>query len=70
MSKAEPIPFPPARADARSPFVRLAELLATVPPGRPPINLSVGEPQHPIPPFVGPVIAAPVQFVFSNDESP
>jgi len=60
MSKAEPIPFPPARADARSPFVRLAELLATVPPGRPPINLSVGEPQHPIPPFVGPVIAAHV----------
>src|SRR5215471_7952538 len=57
MSKAEPIPFP-ARADTRSPFVRLAELLANVSPGQPPINLSVGEPQHPIPPFVGPVIAA------------
>jgi aspartate/methionine/tyrosine aminotransferase len=38
--------------------VRLAELLAEVKPGRPPINLSVGEPQHPIPSFVGPVIAA------------
>ncbi len=48
-----------ARAvDARSPFVRLAELLAEVAPGKPPINLSVGEPQHPIPSFVGPVIAA------------
>jgi N-succinyldiaminopimelate aminotransferase len=58
MSKAEPIPLSPARADARSPFVRLAELLAEVKPGKPPINLSVGEPQHPIPSFVGPVIAA------------
>jgi len=45
-------------AEGRSPFVRLAELLADVKPGKPPINLSVGEPQHPIPPFVGPVIAA------------
>jgi len=44
--------------DVRSPFVRLAELLAGIAPGKPAINLSVGEPQHPIPPFVGPVIAA------------
>ena len=58
MSKVEPISTPPARAEARSPFVRLAELLANVTPGQPPINLSVGEPQHPIPPFVGPVLAA------------
>src|SRR5215510_6059618 len=58
MSKPEPIPSPPARAAARSPFVRLAELLADVAPGKPAINLSVGEPQHPIPAFVGPVIAA------------
>jgi N-succinyldiaminopimelate aminotransferase len=58
MSKAEPIPLSPARADARSPFVRLAELLANVASGQPAINLSVGEPQHPIPPFVGPVLAA------------
>ncbi len=56
MNKAEPIS--PARADARSPFVRLADLLADVKPGKPAINLSVGEPQHPIPPFVGPVLAA------------
>src|SRR5262244_558905 len=44
--------------DARSPFIRLAEMLADIAPGKPAINLSVGEPQHPIPPFVGPVIAA------------
>src|SRR5258707_65690 len=45
-------------AEGRSPFVRLAELLADVKPGKPPINLSVGEPQHPIPSFVGPTLAA------------
>src|SRR6266702_8923465 len=37
---------------------RLHELLADIKPGKPPINLSVGEPQHPIPPFVGPVLQA------------
>jgi aspartate/methionine/tyrosine aminotransferase len=45
-------------SDARSPFVRLNELLADTKPGQPPIALSVGEPQHPIPSFVGPVLAA------------
>jgi aspartate/methionine/tyrosine aminotransferase len=45
-------------ADARSPFVRLTELIAGLTPGKPAINLSVGEPQHPIPAFVGPEIAA------------
>jgi N-succinyldiaminopimelate aminotransferase len=45
-------------ADARSPFVRLTELIADIKPNKPPINLSVGEPQHPIPNFVGPQIAA------------
>ncbi|MEA2991554.1 MAG: N-succinyldiaminopimelate aminotransferase [Alphaproteobacteria bacterium] len=45
-------------SDARSPFVRLNELLADSKPGKPPIALSVGEPQHPIPDFVGPVLAA------------
>src|SRR5437868_7788452 len=45
---------PSARVpDARSPFVRLAELLGDMPPGMPAINIAVGEPQHPIPPFVG-----------------
>jgi aspartate/methionine/tyrosine aminotransferase len=38
--------------------VRLAELLGDSAPGKPAINLSVGEPQHPIPAFVGPTIAA------------
>ena len=31
-------------ADARSPFVRLTELIAGIEPGKPAINLSVGEP--------------------------
>src|SRR3954452_10501486 len=48
----------PARtADARSPLMRLADLLAGIEPGMPPINISVGEPQHPVPPFVAPVLA-------------
>jgi N-succinyldiaminopimelate aminotransferase len=47
-----------AKVEGRSPFVRLHELLADIKPGKPPINLSVGEPQHPIPPFVGPVLQA------------
>jgi len=46
--------------NARSPFVRLRELLGDSAPGQPPISLAVGEPQHPIPPFVGSVIAAHV----------
>ena len=44
----------PVKAEGRSPFVRLHELLADIKPGKPAINLSVGEPQHPIPAFVGP----------------
>jgi aspartate/methionine/tyrosine aminotransferase len=44
--------------ESRSPFVRLTELLSDITPGKPPINLSVGEPQHPVPPFVGPVLEA------------
>jgi aspartate/methionine/tyrosine aminotransferase len=52
-------PAPTAAAvEMRSPFVRLTELLGDAKPGKPPINLSVGEPQHPIPAFVGPVLAA------------
>src|SRR5688500_19829171 len=55
------IPVSTARpADARSPFVRLAELLAPHQPGQPAINLSVGEPQHAVPSFVGPVLAAQI----------
>jgi aspartate/methionine/tyrosine aminotransferase len=44
-------------AEARSPFVRLNELIADIKPGQPPISLAVGEPQHPVPAFVGPTIA-------------
>jgi N-succinyldiaminopimelate aminotransferase len=51
-------PAPHRPADTRSPFARLNELLADVTPGRPVISLAVGEPQHPVPAFVGPVLAA------------
>ena len=50
--------IPPKAVDSRSPFVRLTELIAGIEPGKPPINLSVGEPQHPVPSFVGPALAA------------
>lgn len=52
---------PPSHArasDARSPFVRLNDLLAPIAPGKPPIDCAIGEPQHAVPPFVGPVLAA------------
>jgi aspartate/methionine/tyrosine aminotransferase len=42
----------------RSPFLRLTELLAPYQPAKPLIALSLGEPQHPVPGFVGPVLAA------------
>jgi N-succinyldiaminopimelate aminotransferase len=55
-------PVSPVRADlGRSPFVRLRELLADAPPGEPAISLAVGEPQHGVPAFVGPVLAAHVE---------
>lgn len=41
-----------------SPFARLTEVLKDSPAGRPPINLTVGEPGHGVPSFVGPVLAA------------
>jgi len=40
----------------RSPFRRLAELLDGIKPGKAPINLSLGEPQASLPPFLGPVL--------------
>ena len=59
MSLAEPVPFAPSRpVNSRSPFVRLTELIGHIEPGKPPISLAVGEPQHPIPRFVGPVLQA------------
>ncbi len=39
----------------------MRELIDGFPPGRSAISLAVGEPQHPIPPFVGPIIAAHVK---------
>jgi N-succinyldiaminopimelate aminotransferase len=57
-AQREPSSPPAAAVDSRSPFVRLTELIAGIEPGMPAINLSVGEPQHPIPSFVGPIIAA------------
>lgn len=53
---------PPSVVDegpaARSPFIRLGELLAGIAPGKPALSLAVGEPQHPMPGFVGDVLAA------------
>src|ERR1700742_2496152 len=41
----------------RSPFARTTELLAPYTPAKPLIVLSLGEPQHPVPGFVGPGLA-------------
>lgn len=41
-----------------SPFQRLAGLLAGQDPGRPPIDMTIGEPKHAVPDFVAPVLAA------------
>ena len=57
----QPFPSPLCATNSRSPFVRLRELLGDIPPGKPAISMAVGEPQHPIPPFVGPVIAAHIE---------
>src|SRR5216684_6800020 len=46
-----------SQASERSPFARTTELLAPYKPGKPLITLSLGEPQHPVPDFVGPVLA-------------
>jgi N-succinyldiaminopimelate aminotransferase len=57
-AQREPASSTAQAVDSRSPFVRLTELIAGIEPGKPAINLSVGEPQHPIPDFVGPTLAA------------
>jgi N-succinyldiaminopimelate aminotransferase len=46
-----------AQAGERSPFARLTDLLNPYKPGKPLINMSLGEPQHAVPGFVGPVLA-------------
>ena len=48
---------PAAGQAERSPFARTAELLEPYQPGKRLITLSLGEPQHPVPDFVGPVLA-------------
>src|SRR5690242_17064518 len=59
MTISERIASSPPRAEqGRSPFVRLRELLGDLPPGKPAISLAVGEPQHAVPSFVGPVLAS------------
>lgn len=40
-----------------SPFTRLNKLLEGVTPGASPIHMHIGEPQHPVPPFVGEILA-------------
>jgi aspartate/methionine/tyrosine aminotransferase len=56
------LPISPGGAPpSRSPFVRLRELLGDSQAGQPPISLAVGEPQHPVPDFVGPVLAAHIE---------
>ena len=57
-AEREPPPAPARATNSRSPFVRLRELLGDAAPGQPAISLAVGEPQHPVPAFVGPVLAA------------
>ena len=59
-AKREPSNNSAPAVEGRSPFVRLNELIVGIEPGKPPINLSVGEPQHPIPAFVGPELTAHV----------
>ncbi len=50
MSSCAPLPL--------SPFQRLGRLIAGVEPGLPLIDVSVGEPRHPVPDFVGPVLSS------------
>jgi aspartate/methionine/tyrosine aminotransferase len=60
------LPLPTGRvADTGSPFVRLTELIADIAPGKPAIDLGVGEPKHGVPAFVAAVMAAHIdQFGF------
>jgi hypothetical protein len=47
-AERESNPMSTQAVDTRSPFVRLTELIGDTKPGKPMINLSVGEPQHPV----------------------
>ena len=52
---------PGPTVDTRSPFARLADLIRGIEPGKPAIDLGVGEPKHPVPDFVAPVMAAHIK---------
>lgn len=54
-------PSSPAPEDRRSPFVRLADLLAGTEPGAPALSAAVGEPQHAMPAFVPGILAESVK---------
>jgi aspartate/methionine/tyrosine aminotransferase len=57
MTASSPAPHSAGQSDSeRSPFARLTELLSPFTPGKPLITLAVGEPQHPVPDFVGAVL--------------
>ncbi len=54
-------------------FPRLRKLLDAHPPGAEPISMSIGEPRHPIPDFVGPILAqhtADFGFYPTNEGTP
>ncbi len=57
MSLIQPVSVSGTSQSERSPFARLADLLEGREPGKSLISLSLGEPQHPIPDFVGTVLA-------------
>src|SRR5215475_12239639 len=58
MTASSPAPLGAGPKESeRSPFARTTELLAPYKPAKPLIVLSLGEPQHPVPRFVGPVLA-------------
>ncbi len=42
--------------EIRSPFARLRALLGDMPPGRDPIDMTIGEPRHPMPEFAAPIL--------------
>jgi aspartate/methionine/tyrosine aminotransferase len=49
---------PAAGRGFTSPFARLAQVLEGIAPAASAINMSIGEPRHAVPSFVGPIIAA------------
>lgn len=55
-----PVPSDPSRPalPSANPFERLAALIDGLAPGLAPIAMTIGEPCHPVPDFVGPVLAA------------